>query len=139
MGSAGWAEIWRIATAMLTSQPPFIQILAVTLAALVVVMTLEGFRTSLLAIWRGHRKPTSLPAVTQSLAAPAMNVPFAPPPMRSFAVIKPAARAPKRKALTPNRKAFRTPRPVIRRHPPLSTSAFTELPHYLRSAPEAAE
>ncbi|MBV9419620.1 MAG: hypothetical protein JO348_07595, partial [Alphaproteobacteria bacterium] len=60
MISADLAKIWSIALAALMRQPPFIQILMVAVAALLVVMTIEGFRTSLIAIWRGHRPAPSL-------------------------------------------------------------------------------
>ena len=125
MISADLAKIWSIALAALMRQPPFLQILMVAVAALLVVMTIEGFRTSLIAIWRGHRPVPSLApnARPQALAsATPLSTPFAPTPPAKIVVAKSAATVRKRKPLTANPKAFRSPRPTIKRHP----APFTE-------------
>jgi hypothetical protein len=105
MNSAGWIDIWHVAGAMLARQSPFVQILAVTLATLFLVMAIEGFRTSMIAIWRGHRDPTT---PVRSGSATAVS--------KSF-LFKPAAiPVVRRKVLTENPRQFRSPRPMIRRH-----------------------
>jgi hypothetical protein len=132
MNSAGWIDIWHIAGAMLARQAPFVQILAVTLAALFVVMAVEGFRTSLIAIWRGHR---SAPMLVPRAKATAMT-PFAAPASKSFSFRPVSPAAPKRKALTANPRQFRTPRPTIRRHPALDSAVFAAPPQYAADTPE---
>lgn len=129
MNTAGWLELWHVAVGIVSRQQPFGAIMLVTAAAFVVVMTLEGIRSSLLAIWRGHRAvPAPLappPAEPVELAMPAplrenISSGFAP---------RPAATPPRRrKALTLSPRQFRSPRPKIRRHPRLEFSLLSDLP-----------
>jgi hypothetical protein len=132
MSSAGWIDIWHIAGAMLTRQTPFVQILSVTLAALFVVMAIEGFRTSLVAIWRGHRGAPTFAPREKTVAAAS----FASPVSKSFSFRPAPPPVPKRKALTANPRRFRTPRPTIRRHPTLDSTVFAAPPHYAADTPE---
>jgi hypothetical protein len=115
MGNTEWAQLWHIVTAMLARQTPFVQILAVTLAALFVVMALEGFRSSLLAIWRGHKTPAPPPhASTSSDTAPVAHA-AGPTASRSFTAAPRKPRTPRPKPLAQPPRQFRSPRPVIRR------------------------
>jgi hypothetical protein len=114
MNTSGLPALWHSATAIVAQQTPFMAILLVTLAALFVVMALEGFRSSLMAIWRAHRtsaptKPTSLETPVR-LAAPAPHAPRT----RSFTAKKPP-RSPRPKVLDQPPRQFRSPRPTIHR------------------------
>ena len=118
MIGADLAKMWHIALALLARQTPFVQMLLVVTAALLAVMTIEGFRTSLIGIWRGHRPTPSLVLTSRPQAASAsLNAAFEPTPPSKIVVPKSAALMRKRKPLTANRKAFRSQRPTIRRHP----------------------
>jgi len=115
MNTTGLPELWHVTLAILSRQAPFVQIMLVTLAALFVVMALEGVRSSVRAIWRAHRTP-KLPAVSQlntpvALAAP----PAFGPRMRSFVGKPPVKRASRPKVLDQPPRQFRSTRPVIRR------------------------
>jgi hypothetical protein len=125
MHSAGWIDIWHIATAILARQSPVMQILAATFAALFVVMAIEGLRSSLLAIWRNHRDPVTLARRSRDDTA------AAPPPGTKSFLFKPGPRpVVRRKALTENPRQFSSPRPTIRRHPAASMDDLAALPQY---------
>ena len=114
MNTTGLPELWHIALAILSRQTPFMQIMLVTLAALFVVMALEGFRSSLRAIWHAHStssQPVALPErdAPRTLAAPAA---FAP---RTGSFAAAPARASRPKVLDRPPRQFRSPRPTIRR------------------------
>jgi hypothetical protein len=113
MHNAGWMDAWQIAGALLVRQPPFVQILVVTLATLFVVMAIEGFRTSMLAIWRGHQGPAiATPPALGGSAAPSVTT------IAKTFLFKPASLpVARRKVLTENPRQFRSPRPTIRRNP----------------------
>jgi len=131
MNDAGWIDIWHIAGAMLARQTPFVQIFAVTLAALFVVMAIEGFRTSIVAIRRGNRAVATVapPSVTGAAEA------LAPPAAKSFS-LRPVVRASaKRKALTAIPRQFRSPRPTIRRHPAPAPDILAAPPQYASDTP----
>jgi hypothetical protein len=124
MGNTEWAQLWHIVTAMLARQTPFVQVLAVTLAVLFVVMALEGFRASLLAIGRGHKPPAPPPRASASSPETAPTAHAAgPTASRSFAVTPRKPRTPRPKPLAQPPRQFRSPRPMIRRQnallPPL--------------------
>ncbi|MBL6853542.1 MAG: hypothetical protein ISS15_01305 [Alphaproteobacteria bacterium] len=114
MTTTGLPELWHSALAFLSHQPPFGQIMLVTLAALFVVMALEGLRSSISAIWRAHR--TSAPQQHDDapvrLAAPSA----AGPRSRSFTA-KPRAPSSRPKAADHTPRQFRAARPTIRRIP----------------------
>ncbi|HEY0104455.1 MAG TPA: hypothetical protein VGB91_00110 [Rhizomicrobium sp.] len=144
MQKAGWLDVWHLVVAVISRQPPFLAIVIVTGAVFFAVMALEGCRTSLLSIWRGHRRTEGLapPAETPvALAAPAPLAarPAALPVSRSFSphsVPRAAATtARKRKPLTVGIRNFRSPRPKIRRHPMLPMQIEAELPHYSADIP----
>jgi len=109
MNTTGLPELWHIVLAILSRQTPFMQIMLVTLAALFVVMALEGVRSSLRAIWHAHRATAAAPPLDspRTLAAPTA---FAPR-TSSFA----ATRASRPKVLDQAPRQFRSPRPTIRR------------------------
>lgn len=117
MNTTSLPELWHIVLAILSRQAPFVQIMLVTLTALFVVMALEGFRSSLRAIWHAHRTAPTPPQSLDtpiSLAAPAA---FAPR-TRSFAAKPPRQpRAPRPKVLEQPPRQYRSPRPKIRREP----------------------
>ena len=112
MNTTGLPELWHSALAILSRQQPFAQIMIVTLAALFVVMALEGFRSSLRAIWHGHRAPA--PPATSPLESPVTLTAPAGFASRSFTA---KARATRPKALDQSPRQFRTQRPTIRRAP----------------------
>jgi hypothetical protein len=124
MNDAGWADLWHVAGTMLVRQLPFVQILAVTFAALFVVMAIEGFRTSMIAIWRSHRFPAA--------TAPGGGRGAEERPVAGIAksfLFRPASLpAPRRKVLTESPRQFRSPRPVIRRHPASVPDASSQHP-----------
>ena len=98
--------------AILSRQTPFMQVMLVTLAALFVVMALEGLRSSLSAIWRAHRTPK--PAAAPVLEPPVKLAAPAPAAPRSHSFdLKPRAARPKALDRAPRR--FHSPRPTIRR------------------------
>lgn len=124
MNTTGWPELWHVTLAILSRQTPFIQIMTVTLTALFVVMALEGFRSSLRAIWHAHRisSPAAIPEARATRAA--SSAAFTPR-MQSF-IARP--RRPKSPDQSPRQ--FRSPRPVIRRMPATATD------DRLREAPQ---
>jgi len=112
MDTTGLPELWHSALAIVAHQAPFVAILLVTFAALFVVMALEGFRSSLRAMWHSHRAATpTVPRAFEEPSTLAAPVAFAPP-TRGFAA-RPRASRPIAPDLTPRR--FRSPRPKIRR------------------------
>jgi hypothetical protein len=140
MNKAGWLDLWHLALTTVASQPPFMQIAIVTGLAYVLVMALEGTRTSIFAIWRGHRTPPpALPVRPVAQAAPASVAapsPAAAPPSRSFAAKSSPrtapARRPKAAALAPRQ--FRAPRPKIRRQTLADAVSAVEMPDLVASA-----
>ncbi len=140
MNKAGWLDLWHLAVTIVARQPPFVQILIAIGIVYVLVMALEGTRTSLLAIWHAHRTPVVLPppaaqARPITLAAPA---PVAAPSSRSFSAksaARPAAgpaRRPKSLAFAPRQ--FRAPRPKIRRQSLGDVASASEPPELAASA-----
>lgn len=128
-------DVWHLVLGIVSRQPPFIQIMYATGAVFIVVMAVEGLRTSLAGMWRAHRSGASLTPAREkpvALAAPASAA--GAPGSRAFSVrsVPRAAATParKRKALTMPARQFRSPRPTIRRHPMLDVSAFDELPQF---------
>lgn len=111
MNTTGLPELWHSALAILSRQTPFMQIMMVTLAALFVVMALEGFRSSLRAIWHAHRTPQQMQ--TPGLDAPIRLASPAAPARRLTA--KARALSPRPKMLEEAPRLFRSPRPTIRR------------------------
>jgi len=139
MNKAGWADVWHLVLAIMSRQPPFIQIMYATGAVFIAVMALEGVRTSLAAIWRAHAAgPVPAPPKSEpvSMAAP-LSV-SAGPVTRAFSAPRvPHAAATatrKRKALTVPARQFRSPRPTIRRHPMLDVATLSDLPHFSADA-----
>lgn len=127
---AEWSDVWHLVTAIVARQPPMIAILFAAGALFVIVMAVEGVRTSLLAIWRGHLAPPAPLAPRKpdpiALAAPAA---LSAPLSRGFTTRSVPRAAPrKRKVLTANARPFRTPRPKIQRRPMLETSGAQDLP-----------
>jgi hypothetical protein len=117
-----WLDVWHMVLGIVARQPPFAQIMFATGAVLVAVMALVGLRTSLLAIWRAHKAappPAAAPAADATLAMPA-----APAKIYSPRASHAASRRPKPLTLSPRQ--FRTPRPVIRRHPMLPFAAASD-------------
>lgn len=114
MTTTGLPELWHSALAFLSHQPPFGQIMLVTLAALFVVMALEGLRSSLSAIWRAHRTSVAQhhDDAPVRLAAPSV----AAPRSRSF-IAKPRTPSSRPKAADHAPRQFRAARPTIRRNP----------------------
>lgn len=111
--------------AVVSRQAPFMQIAIATGAVFVLVMALEGVRSSLLAIWHAHKAPVSLAMpqqepVTLALPLPAAAKSFSP---RARTTAH-AARRPKPVSLSPRQ--FRSPRPQIRRHGPLDIAPLSE-------------
>ncbi len=136
MNTAGWLDVWHMVAAIVARQPPFWQIMLATGAVFLVVMALEGIRTSLLSIWRAHaRGAAAMPAPPRATAhamaggAPVAKNISAPSQMRFSAI---SMRRPKTLTLTPRQ--FRSPRPKIRRHPRLEFESFGDLPENSASA-----
>ncbi|MEJ0026661.1 MAG: hypothetical protein WDN01_11590 [Rhizomicrobium sp.] len=135
MNKAGWVDVWHLVVAIMSRQPPFVQIMCATGVVFIAVMAVEGLRTSLAAIWRAHRAPP-VPAPVKNepvaLAAPAAAADA--PATRAFSVRSvpraAATSARKRKPLTVAARQFRSPRPTIRRHPMLDFASAGEMPHF---------
>ncbi len=139
MNKAGWVDVWHLVLAIMSRQPPFIQIMYATGAVFILVMAVEGVRTSLASIWRAHAAgPVLAPPRSEpvTLAAP-LSGPGAPI-TRAFSVPRVPHAAPtgarKRKALTVAARQFRSPRPTIRRHPMLDVATMGDLPHFSADA-----
>ena len=139
MSKAGWVDVWHLVLAIMSRQPPFIQIMYATGAVFIAVMALEGVRTSLAAIWRAH---TAAPILEPSKAGP---VTLAAPLSGSASAVTRAFSMPrvphaaatgarKRKALTVAARQFRSPRPTIRRHPMLDVATLGDLPNFSADA-----
>ena len=130
MNTAGWLDVWHLVLAIVARQAPFTQIMFATGAVFVVVMALEGLRTSLLAIWHAHKNSHLLAPTPRASTTLAMQA--AAPLSKSFSVRAVArfasspARRPKPLTLSPRN--FRSPRPQIRRHPMLDFGVLSELP-----------
>jgi hypothetical protein len=135
MNTAGWLDVWHLALAVVARQSPFAQIMFATGAVFVVVMALEGLRTSLLAIWRAHK---AAPAAPQTRAT-TLAMPADGPLSKGFSAraasprTASAARRPKPVTLTPRQ--FRSPRPKIRRHGLLDFAPLSEFPESPAHAP----
>ncbi|MEI9888695.1 MAG: hypothetical protein WDN08_19785 [Rhizomicrobium sp.] len=130
MSTAGWLDVWHLAVAIVVRQPPFLQIMYATGAVFLVVMAVEGVRTSLLSIWRAHRQGAIAPPPPPRVTAHAMPGP-SPFPKNISALSQTRFNAvPVRrpKALTLSPRQFRSPRPKIQRHPRLDYASFADLP-----------
>jgi hypothetical protein len=92
MDHAQLLQVWNLLTAIVERQTPFVQIMITVGTAFFIVMAIEGVRTSLLAIRRGHSEP------------PASAKPDSAPP----------AAAANDVAVTRSYSARGTPRPVAR-------------------------
>jgi hypothetical protein len=140
MHTAGWLDVWHLVIGIVARQEPFVAIMLATLAVFVVVMAIEGVRTSLLSIWRAHRAaPEAVtlappPEAPIALAAPALE-PLAKNNSSTFSARLAAAPARRPKPLTLSPRQFRSPRPKIRRHARLDFSAFTLVPENTAAAP----
>jgi len=135
MNKAGWVDVWHLAVAIVSRQPPFVQIMYATAAVFVAVMAVEGVRTSLAAIWRAHRAaPASAPPQEEPVVLAAPSPIAGAPVTRNFSVRSvphaAATNTRKRKPLTVAARQFRSPRPQIRRHPMLDFAAAAEVPHF---------
>ena len=134
---SSWLDVWHLVLAIVARAPPFGQIMYATGAVFVVVMALEGLRTSLLAMWRAHKPApplTAPPGGTTTLAMPAAS-----PRSKSFSATGPsrfavaASRRPK--ALTLSPRQFSSPRPRIRRHAMLEFAVESALHENSANAP----
>ncbi len=135
MNKAGWVDVWHLALAVVSRQPPFVQIMCATGVVFIAVMAVEGLRTSLVAIWRAHRSaPAPAPARSEPVALAAPAAIADAPASRAFSARSvpraAATSARKRKPLTVAARLFRSPRPTIRRHPMLDFPSAGELPHF---------
>lgn len=139
MNTAGWLDVWNLVCAIVARQSPFVAIMIATLGVFAVVMALEGVRTSLLAIWRGHKQPPALAPPPRLQDDASSHALVAAPPLHQtnsagiasrFASLSP--RRPKPLTLSPRQ--FRSPRPKIRRHPRLEFAALSALPENTASA-----
>lgn len=133
MHTAGWLDVWNLAMSIVGRQEPFVAIMLVTFGVFVVVMAIEGVRTSLLSIWHNLRSAPEAPALAPPPAAPQEMASLAPAQQtRNFSsgfAARVAATPPRRpKPLTMGPRQFRTPRPTIRRHPQLDFGMFAALP-----------
>jgi hypothetical protein len=141
MSNAGWVDLWHMIVAILARQSPFVAVLMATGAVFVLVMAVEGVRTSLLSIWRGHRAvPISLEPPESEPLLLATPAPPLNPPARSFSVRSvpraAATAARKRKPLTVATRSFRSPRPTIRRHPMLEFAVAEPMPEFSADTPD---
>lgn len=132
MNTAGWLDVWHMALAIVARQAPFTQIMFATGAVFVVVMALEGLRTSLLAMWRAHKTAPAAPApAAPQTGAATLAMPVPAPLSKTISLRAPSrlsAAAPRRpKPLTLSPRQFRSPRPTIRRHAMLQFAAANEL------------
>ncbi len=129
MHNAGWAEVWHLVLAIIARQPPFAQILLATGAVFVVVMAIEGVRASLIAIRQANApsfsaEPSEKPVTLAMPGSVSLSKGFSVKPAARTAA--PSARRPKPSALPPRQ--FRSPRPTIRRQPPLESAGVSEIP-----------
>jgi hypothetical protein len=122
-----WLDVWHAVLAVVSRQAPFTQVMVATGAVFVLVMALEGVRSSLLAIWHAHKAspPLAMPReepLTLALPLPAAQAgkSFSPRP-RTAAHL---ARRPK--PSLPSPRQFRSPRPQIRRHGLLDFAPLSE-------------
>jgi hypothetical protein len=112
--AAGWSDVWHAALSLIAQEPPFAQIAIVLGLAFVLVMALEGVRTSLAAMWHAHRaEPAPLEAPKAEPVELAM--PTAAAPTRSFSLPREPHTARPKRPSQPARK-FREIRPIIRRN-----------------------
>jgi hypothetical protein len=129
MHQAGWSDVWHMTLGIVGRQPPFLQIAIVTGVAFVLVMVLEGVRSSLVAIRAAHRAAPPLappPAEVVERAAPSL----APSSSRSFSAPRVIQAARRPKPLTVRARKFRDTRPTIRRHPVLDLPLASETALY---------
>lgn len=130
MDQAQLLQAWTLLTAIIVRQSPFAQIMIVVGTAFFAVMAIEGIRTSILAMRRGHSQPRAL-AIPDSPppAAVVSDVPVArlsttrsiPRPVtRSAKKMRAAAFAPE-KRLTP---AYRQASRMSSRDDPPKTTSF---------------
>ncbi|HEY4944227.1 MAG TPA: hypothetical protein VII56_22560 [Rhizomicrobium sp.] len=128
-----WLDVWHLVLGIVARQSPFAQIMVATGAVFVVVMAIEGLRTSLLAIWRAHKAVPGLPpsaGTTLATSAP-LSKSFSAGAAARFAAV--ASRRPKPLTLSPRQ--FRSPRPKIRRHPMLEFALAEPLHENPANAP----
>lgn len=112
-----WLDVWHLVLGIVARQSPFAQIMAATGAVFVLVMAIEGLRTSLLAIWRAHKAlPLSGPPPPADGTTLAMSAPLSKSFSAGAAVRFAAAASRRPKPLTLSPRQFRSPRPKIRRH-----------------------
>ncbi len=123
-----WWDVWHMVLAIVARQSPFAQVMLATGAVLIAVMALEGLRTSLLAIRRGHRSAPPLAAPPADGVTLAMPAPAPPAKIYSPRALHAAARRPKPLTLSPRQ--FRSPRPTIRRHPMLHLASASDAAVY---------
>ncbi len=92
MEHAQLTQVWDLLAAIVARQTPFAQIMITLGTAFFIVMVIEGIRTSILAMRRGHEEPRA-PSKTDSspMAAPA-NDALATRLHAARAISRPAAR-----------------------------------------------